>query len=388
MKKAAIISCNDNYDYDTRTKYVCKYLEDAGYEVDFVIADYDHRNKRKYVAVHPGNIEYIKVREYKKNLSIARILSHIEFANGVKKLLSERNYDLVYHCAPPNSTIRRISQLKRKSSFKLITEIGDMWPETMPVNITIKKLGWLPFCVWKKLRDSYLYNSDVVIAECNLFKNQLINNTGLRQIHTVYFCKEAKYLENCSFDSLQDVVELCYLGSINNIIDYDIVASLVKQISEKRPVRIHIIGDGEKRDDMIESLKNAGGEVCFHGVIFDDEKKKEIFAKCHYALNVMKSDVYVGMTMKSLDYFSFGIPMINNIGADIGEMVMKYNLGFNINSDNCEVVADKILCMTVHEYECIRKNVCNVHKTYFSLNSFYNNMDNLIGGKNEKNTGV
>lgn len=306
MKKAAIISCNDNYDYDTRTKYVCKYLEDAGYEVDFVIADYDHRNKKKYVAVHPGKIEYIKVREYKKNLSIARILSHIEFANGVKKLLSERNYDLVYHCAPPNSTIRRISQLKQKRSFKLITEIGDMWPETMPVSNKIKKLGWLPFFVWKKLRDSYLYNSDVVIAECNLFKNQLINNTGLRQIHTVYFCKEAKYLDNCSFGSIQDVVELCYLGSINNIIDYDIVASLVRQISENRPVRIHIIGDGEKRDDMIESLKNAGGEVCFHGVIFDDEKKKEIFAKCHYALNVMKSDVYVGMTMKSLDYFSFG----------------------------------------------------------------------------------
>ena len=43
----------------------------------------------------------------------------------------------------------------------------------------------------------------------------------------------------------------------------------------------------------------------------------KIINQCHYALNIMKKDVCVGMTMKSLDYFSFGIPIVNNIEGDI-----------------------------------------------------------------------
>ena len=64
MKTAAIISCNDNYDYDTRTKYVRNYLEAKGYNVTFVVADFDHRNKKKYKADHTDTIKYIKVPTY------------------------------------------------------------------------------------------------------------------------------------------------------------------------------------------------------------------------------------------------------------------------------------------------------------------------------------
>ena len=123
MKRAAIISCNDNYDYDTRTKYVSKYLEKNGYKVDFIIADFDHRNKMPYIVERDDNIIYIHVGEYDKNLSIRRIKSHIEFARGVEKYLLKQQYEVVYHCAPPNYTIKVLSKLKEKKKFKLITEI-------------------------------------------------------------------------------------------------------------------------------------------------------------------------------------------------------------------------------------------------------------------------
>lgn len=388
MKKAAIISCNDNYDYDTRTKYINKYLEELGFEVDFIVADFDHRNKKKYVAIHPGNIKYVQVKEYKRNLSVARIISHLEFAHKVSILLSKSQYDLVYHCAPPNSTIREISKLRNKRDFTLITEIGDMWPETMPVSKKIKKIGSLPLYIWRSFRDKYLYNSDVIIAECELFKNQLIKNTGLNKIKTVYFCKDAQYINEFHHNKIQNSVELCYLGSINNIIDYSIVAMLVEKISKRKRVNVHIIGDGEKKNEMIDYITKSGGNVVFHGIIFNDEKKREIFSKCHYALNVMKNDVYVGMTMKSLDYFAFGIPMINNIGADIGHMISKYNLGFNINIGNCNIVADEIINMSENDYKRIRENVRSIHMKYFSIESFNNKMDRILGGKNEKNTSV
>lgn len=386
MKTAAIISCNDNYDYNTRTKYVCKYLEGIGYTVEFVVADFDHRNKKKYISIHPGHINYINVREYNKNLSIARIISHISFARKVRKLIENKHYDLIYHCAPPNSTIYEISKAKEKGGFYLITEIGDMWPETMPVSSIIKKIGYVPFLFWRTLRDRYLYNSDQIIAECDLFKEQLRKYTGLKNINTLYFCKEPHYIEQIYNENDFKIIEFCYLGSINNIINYDIIAQLVSEVAKKRKVRVHIIGDGEKRDEMINSIEKSGGEVFFHGTVFDDKKKESIFSKCHYALNVMKNDVYVGMTMKSLDYFSFGIPMINNIGADIGHMIQKYEIGFNIDTVNCSEIADRILCMNADEYAKMRKNVCDIHEKFFSINSFDNSMKMIIGGRNEKNS--
>lgn len=66
MKTVAIVSCNDNYDFETRTRYVCDFFEMKGYNVTFIIADFDHRNKVSYKVDRSDNIEYIHVRAYKK----------------------------------------------------------------------------------------------------------------------------------------------------------------------------------------------------------------------------------------------------------------------------------------------------------------------------------
>ena len=43
----------------------------------------------------------------------------------------------------------------------------------------------------------------------------------------------------------------------------------------------------------------------------------------------MKDSVFVGLTMKSMDYFATGLPLINNIKGDTWEIVEKEGLGVN-----------------------------------------------------------
>ena len=377
MKTAAIISCNDNYDYDTRTKYVCNYLEAKGYNVTFVVADFDHRNKKKYRAAHTDTIKYIKVPTYKKNLSVRRIVSHFVFAHKVASYISKEAFDLVYHCAPPNSTIRTLSSVKKHQDFTLITEIGDMWPETMPISSKLKKILKIPFCVWSGLRDRYLYNSNIIISECDLFADKIRKNTKLDSISTMHFCKQAQFINASITEYSKEKLNLCYLGSINNIIDLNVIGKLVSALSRSIEVDVHIIGDGEKKDELISIISKAGGNPIFYGKIFDEKKKREIFSSCHYALNVMKSDVFVGMTMKSLDYFSYGLPMINNIGADIGNMVANNDIGFNINESNIEDVAKLIFTTSAEEYITMRQEVKRLHEKYFSIESFYRKMESF-----------
>ena len=84
------------------------------------------------------------------------------------------------------------------------------------------------------------------------------------------------------------------------------------------------------------------------------------------------------MTMKSLDYFSFGIPIINNINGDIGKMIDLYKIGFNINSDNISGVANLITDYDINDYIDMRNNVKIVHDKYFSVENFNEKMNEIL----------
>ena len=57
--------------------------------------------------------------------------------------------------------------------------------------------------------------------------------------------------------------------------------------------------------------------------------KQEIFDQCHFGLNIMKESVYVGLTMKSIDYFEASLPIINNIKGDTWAFVERNQIGIN-----------------------------------------------------------
>lgn len=140
MKNAVIISAFDNYGYNVRTKYVEKYFEDKGYNVKLISSDFDHRNKKTY-NVQRKNLQLVHVKEYKKNLSVDRIVSHKEFAQRAFKAAEQYEPSIIYVGTPPNFSFKYAAKYKKKhSNAKLIFEIGDMWPETLPVNKNIKAI--------------------------------------------------------------------------------------------------------------------------------------------------------------------------------------------------------------------------------------------------------
>lgn len=374
--KALIITYNDSYDYNTRTKYVERFLKEKGYEVEHLISNFDHRRKTQYKAVR-DNITLIDVPPYKRNISFGRLLSCYVFAKKIKEYVLHNDFDLIYHCAPPNSTIKELSMVKKEKEFFLITEIGDMWPESFPVSAPIKKILTIPFNKWAHLRDHYLENTDCVVAECDLFREYLCKKSSINAIKTIYFCQEWK-ADRINPVLAESELVLCYLGSINNIIDIDMISNVIGRLSITKTVIVHIIGDGEKRDSLIQSLQLAGAKVCFHGMVFDDEIKRKIFSECHYGINVMKNDVFVGMTMKSLDYFAYGMPMINNIRGDIWHVVEKEKIGFNINYTNVLDVCKVINELNNEQYQLLRDNVKVVHSKLFSLEAFTKTMNEVL----------
>src|SRR5690606_36117612 len=129
-----------------------------------------------------------------------------------------------------------------------------------------------------------------VVTECNLYQEILTKELKGTPTKTIYLAKKNINVE-VSPSLLEDEIHLGYLGSINNIIDISKIKSIVQEINTAKPTTLHIIGDGENKDTLIQEVMNVGVKVIDHGRIYDAQEKQNVFDKCHFGLNIMKDSV-------------------------------------------------------------------------------------------------
>lgn len=382
MPKAICIETHDNYSYEVRVKYIEKILLDRDYDVEILTADYDHRNKKRY-RNERKNLRLLHVIGYKRNISIKRILSHIQFAWKSYLYLSKVKPDLVYATGAPNSIYAFVSKYKRKNkeSF-LIFDVTDLWPETFPFSIKTEKLLNPILKKWRSLRTNNLQYADYVLFECGLFEEIVRKELRTVKGETLYLCED-----DLTFAPDKQAIEglnLLYLGSINNIIDICIIEKLIERLQQFGEVTVHIVGDGERREELCRGIEKSGGHVVFHGVIYDSIEKAEIYKRCAFALNIMKENVCVGATMKSIEYFRAGLCVINTIAGDTQSFVDSYKCGFNINNENIDLVADKIHAMNTDDIRKMMNNSRKVYEEYFSTDVFMDKMNRIVDLLEEK----
>lgn len=369
FNKICIINCFDTYEH--RVDLLYDFFKRNGSEVSVYTSDFKHfdkcqRNDKK------KDFRYFHAIPYTKNISMTRLWSHMVLAKNIFGEVNKYDYDVVWVIIPPNSfTKEAVTYKKNHRKTKLIFDLLDLWPETMPIS-KFKSLP--PFLFWKNLRDKYLDMADEIVTECKLYQQKLPNNIK-DKLHTIYLAREVKEYHP-KLNLPQDRISLCYLGSINNIIDISAIVSLIKNIKRYKNVELHIIGDGEKRNDLILNCEKAGANVIYHGKVYNPVEKQSIFDSCHYGLNYMKKSVLVGLTMKSIDYFEAGIPIINNIYGDTWNFLETNKLGYNISeqTDYREIVN--------YDYEC-RSVVRDFFVTMFSVETFENNIKALFAEKKQ-----
>ncbi|MDO4197471.1 MAG: hypothetical protein Q4D13_00610 [Erysipelotrichaceae bacterium] len=317
---AFVVTCFESN--EERVGYIKKILEKQGYKTDIITSDFSHIRKEERNNVPEGYIA-IDTKPYKKNLSIARLASHDKFAKEAFEVLKKEKPDFIWLMAPANSLIKEANKYKNNNpDTKLVIDIIDMWPESLPVSVD---KNMFPLNLWKNIRKDNIRCADILVGECALY-NEILSKEYGKDIRVLRWAKEDKAMESvCEADD--DILSLIYLGSINNIIDIEGIKKMIRDIDYS--VKLNIIGEGEKTDEFINSLKEVC-EVEYHGVIRDEERKAPILKKCHAGINFYKEGLYIGLTVKCIDYFLHGLPILNNIKGDTWKMVEEDGVGFNI----------------------------------------------------------
>ena len=372
-KKAYLISCSDHYKF--RLNVIDESIRSMGYETTYITSNYNHDTKSVFVSKVEGVVQ-IPVRPYKKNLSVDRILSHREFAKKAFAYLEslEQQPDLLLVHIPPNFLAHYAGKYKKRHpQVKLVFDIFDLWPESLPGG-KLKKLLAPVFSVWAGLRDKNLPKGDFVITECEMFRQKLTLPAKTSQ--TVWLCGEALPNGKPQPQLSDDAIALCYVGSINNIISIPDICDLIRELSAHKKVVLHIIGKGETQQAFCDAAKDAGAEVIFHGAVYEEAKKLEILSQCHFGLNIMKSSVCVGLTMKSVEYFRFGLPIINNIPGDTTQLVQQKGIGVQLED------AASILALSAEDVLAMRQNVeemfCNNFEKSKILGQYTKILSNLL----------
>ena len=337
MKKALLISCFNWY--PNRLKYIREVLIEKGYEVQIVTSSYSHIQKETVAEMYP-ECTYINVPSYRRNISYKRIRSHLIFGKKVGEMLLLVNPDLIYLLVPPNNLGKYCSQYKKSHlDTKLFVDVIDMWPESMPLG-QIKKTSLIRF--WAKWRNDCISIADHVFLECSLYRETLNNTIKLSNASVLYLCKDQtqeeidsvyKYINTHKYNNKE--VKLAFVGSMNSIVDIDGICSIITGlINSEYKVELHAIGCGDHEDEFNNRIKETGCQLYSYGPIFDNMKKIKILAPCDYGINMIKEKLIVGLSIKSLDYLSMGLPLINSVKGDTSNIIKTYNLGVNVSPED------------------------------------------------------
>lgn len=365
--KCVCISCF-NY-YSIRMKAVIDFYNKKGYEVTYIISDFDHYTKKKYNIEIPNSLQ-IKVPSYNKNLSVKRLISHLIFSKKLYKRLADIKPDIVYCMFPPNSLLKEVARYKQMKKCKLIFDCYDMWPESFPYN-KYEKILKLPFHYWKRLRDKYIDSADLLLC---------VSEYGRKALSEIVNKVPIKVLEPSLNET--DVIEynsdinkgyvFCYLGNVNHITDIELGTSLLSALAKHTCVKIHFIGEGQNLNEFINNLTDSNIKIIRHGVIFDINEKNKIFSECNFGLNIPRKDIKSSLSLKSVEYMRAGLPYLNSGIGDNYMLVKENNLGLNI-SDNIDNTVKEILNLSSEDLKKMHENCIKLYKDRF-LNINYDNL--------------
>lgn len=360
IKTCVIISCF-NY-YDTRINLIRSFLEGRGYYTTYITSDYNHFEKKHFVASYPNTIQ-LPVPKYEKNLSIQRLLSQFLFSKRAYYKVKEIKPDLVYCMFPPNSVVQYIAKYKKASGCKLVFDGYDMWPESFPAS-KLKALMSFLFKAWANIRDKNIEDADLILAVSQSMMDvvkDMWKRTPVKLLKPVIMPSE---MPEFDFDCTKEI-SFCYLGNVNHITDIDLLSSLLTGVSKKKKVFLHIIGEGQNLPLLMSKFEGSDVICLTHGVVMDNNKKKEIFSQCDFALNLPRKEIHSSMSLKSVEYMSVGLPIINSGEGDNRELVDSYDTGFNVTYDTIDQCVDDILNTTPDRLEEMHQNTLKAYKDKF-----------------------
>ena len=347
----------------SRTYNFVKFLNKKGHNAIGFGASYPHNtdlqlipDKKKYVKWN-SKIPwvYVKTCNYKGSM-IKRIYAMWQFYQNTKIAVKEfgKPDAIIGSSAPPTDMLLAI-KLARKYKCKAITEVRDLWPESIVEfgvasknNPIVRILRMFEKWAYKSadkciftMEGAYDYISeqgwDNIIPEEKIVH---INNG----IDLEEFDRNRKKFQIDDSDLRDDsLFKVIYTGSIRKANNLGLLVDVAKEVNNPN-IKFLIWGDGNELDSLRERIENEGiSNVSFKGKV--DKKYIPYILSCS-DLNIAhisnSSILRFGISFNKLfEYFAAGKPVLCDFDSNYNPVVI-YNAGVVVDKPNSINIAKEI----------------------------------------------
>ena len=353
LSKVDVVVISGTNHYEERNKKVIEEYKKQGKTVCYLTSDFHHIKKCQYKFEQEDTVQ-IHVLPYHKNISVLRLLSHFMFSCKAYRYLKKLKPEIVYTEIPNNSLAYTTAKYRKRNKCELIFDIFDMWPEALPVK-TGNPILKIAFKIWGDFRNKNLKYADKIYTECNYYQEILGKEGYHMPMETKYLCQDDVDLEIETHWS-EKQIDICYVGSINNIIDIPLMGEFLSRLNQKRKVYFHLIGQGESKERIKRELVKRDVNVIDYGSVYDKIELQKIFNKCSFGINFLVPDVAIGITMKSVTYLRGGVLLLNTVDGDTRKFVSERSVGINVEKQEIDKTIEKLLDLKEEQFVLYKQN--------------------------------
>jgi len=359
MKKYIFVSAFTNISAaNNRTRTILEKIEG---EKMVVTADFDHGKKRYY---EPREAEHdqqvlLHVPAYKKNLSVARIWSHIMFAWRVRMYLKAmKEIPAAIYCTMPTSSSAYVcAKYCKKHGVKFVIDVIDLWPDSLLPLVKGEKIIKALLYPWTYLTRYAYKNADVIMGESVKYAQEAKQFNQKAAICPVYLgidmgvVNKVKSVNTIVMDKPDDEIWIAYAGSLGTSYDFETLLEAVKSINGIYKYKLWFIGDGVRREEIAEYISSNGLNAEITGFMPYEQLLGHL-GYCDIAVNIFRANTKVVYSYKFNDYVAMNCFVLNSLEGETKEMVDDYAIGRNFNFSNNplkEVLHDVFKNWTIYD---------------------------------------
>ncbi|WP_204206089.1 glycosyltransferase family 4 protein [Mammaliicoccus sciuri] len=360
---------NTYFNKGGRHYWLSEILLKKGFKPTIFCANTVHNSKdiintenSKYKRIIKDNIPYVFVKtpEYEGN-KLKRIINIITFYINIQKIMKsylENNEkpEVIYASSVHPLTLVAGIKIAKKLNIPCISEIRDLWPESLIAYKIIKPNGIIARILY--CGEKWIYkNSDQIVMTWEGGQDYIFDRKWEKDIDV----KKIKHISNGvlleDFDNnlekyKSEVLEsgnynFVYAGSIRKVNNLELLIDAAKIIQSKgyNDIKIVIYGDGNERK-MLE--KKCDNEKIYNVYFKGNVSKQEVpYILSESYMNILHNtstslDKYGQSQNKLFEYLASGRPILQTYNSEYN-VVTKYDCGIVNKEQNSLQIADSII---------------------------------------------
>lgn len=343
-----------------RTRVLARHLADQGHDVTWWTSDFNHFAKRHHViddvvsdSGEGYTLRFVRGRAYRRNLSVARFLNHIEIARDFKlQTQTLPSPDIVVCCFPSIELAREAIAFGKRRSVPVIVDVRDLWPDEMTNRLPrgLRRIGSLLLQPLERQVASVMREASALIGVSEAYFAWAMKKSG--RAKTSNDCviplgypdsdESASIRHDVSRPKNGKGLNLFFSGSFNNSVDLACLITAIRQIPNPE-LSATLCGDGDNFNRW-RALAAQDPRIKFTGWVQGDEIRRHAML-ADVGIICYRLESLVAMPNKLFEYMSFGLPVINSIPGEAAGLIHKEHIGYNYKAGSAQELRDVILKM-------------------------------------------